>query len=56
VRNTAATPNHPEHSEKLLLNEFKTAAWIATTMMTLDIAFVTDMRGACKAGVTFNTT
>ena len=32
------------------------AASIAPTMMMAEIAFVTDISGVCRAGVTFHTT
>ena len=48
------TPNHKETDE---LSELDTATAIkAPTMITDEIALVTDIRGVCRAGVTLQTT
>ena len=49
--NTAKKHNVLEQVDGLL-----DKAIIAPTMITLDMALVTDMSGACNAGVTFHTT
>ena len=41
---------------KVLLDEPARAAIIAPTMITEEIAFVTDINGVCKEGVTLHTT
>ena len=41
---------------KTLSDEPANAAIIAPTIMTDEIAFVTDMRGVCRDGVTLHTT
>ncbi len=41
---------------KILLDELAKAAIIAPTMITEDIALVTDIKGVCKDGVTLQTT
>ena len=48
------TPNHKETDE---LSELDTATAIkAPTMITDEIAFVTDIKGVCSEGVTLHTT
>tara|TARA_Y100000816_G_C25813927_1_gene426021 strand:+ start:294 stop:494 length:201 start_codon:yes stop_codon:yes gene_type:complete len=41
---------------KTLPEEFANAAIIAPTIITEEIAFVTDIKGVCKDGVTLHTT
>ena len=41
---------------KILPEEFANAAMIAPTIITEEIAFVTDIKGVCKEGVTLHTT
>ena len=41
---------------KMLLSEPDKAAIIAPTIITEEIAFVTDINGVCKEGVTLHTT
>ena len=41
---------------KILFDELASAAIIAPTIITEEIALVTDMRGVCKDGVTLQTT
>ena len=41
---------------KILFDELVNAAIIAPTMITEDIALVTDIKGVCKDGVTLQTT
>ena len=41
---------------KILSEDPAKAAIIAPTMITEEIAFVTDIRGVCKEGVTLQTT
>ena len=41
---------------KILLDEVANAAIIAPTIITEEMALVTDMRGVCKDGVTLQTT
>ncbi len=41
---------------KILSDELAKAAIIAPTIITDDIAFVTDINGVCKDGVTLHTT
>ena len=43
-------------NEKTLSPMFAKAAIIAPTIITEDMAFVTDMRGVCNEGVTLHTT
>ena len=51
-------PKKPKILEmsKILLVEFASTAIIAPTIITEEIAFVTDIKGVCKDGVTFHTT
>tara|TARA_Y100000591_G_C21645742_1_gene600211 strand:+ start:51 stop:251 length:201 start_codon:yes stop_codon:yes gene_type:complete len=51
----AKKPNNDEFSNTASL-EFAKAAIIAPTIITEDIAFVTDISGVCKDGVTLQTT
>ncbi len=41
---------------KILPDEFASAAIMAPTIITEDIALVTDIKGVCKDGVTLQTT
>ncbi len=41
---------------KILLDELAKAAMIAPTIITEEIALVTDIKGVCKDGVTLQTT
>jgi|TARA_B100000902_G_scaffold380089_1_gene415114 hypothetical protein len=41
---------------KMLPSIFARAAMIAPTIITEEIAFVTDIKGVCKEGVTLQTT
>jgi hypothetical protein len=41
---------------KILMSLFANAAIIAPTIITDEIAFVTDIKGVCKDGVTLQTT
>ena len=41
---------------KILFDELANAAIIAPTMITEEMALVTDMRGVCRDGVTLQTT
>jgi|TARA_B100001094_G_C17495081_1_gene468342 hypothetical protein len=41
---------------KILPSTFARAAIIAPTIITEEIAFVTDIKGVCKDGVTLHTT
>ena len=41
---------------KILLEELANAAIIAPTIITEEIAFVTDIKGVCNEGVTLQTT
>jgi len=41
---------------KILFDELANAAMIAPTMITEEIALVTDIRGVCREGVTLQTT
>ena len=41
---------------KIFSPEFDNAAIIAPTIMTDEIAFVTDIKGVCNEGVTLQTT
>jgi hypothetical protein len=50
-------PKNPDHIEMLELAEFETAtATNAPTIITDEIALVTDIKGVCNAGVTLQTT
>lgn len=54
ARKIPTTPNHRDIEE---LSEFDTATAIkAPTIITDEIALVTDIRGVCNAGVTLQTT
>jgi hypothetical protein len=54
ARKIPTTPNHKDIEE---LSEFDTATAIkAPTIITDEIALVTDIRGVCNAGVTLQTT
>ena len=48
--------NHNTDDEKTTPSLPDKAAIIAPTMITEDIAFVTDIKGVCKEGVTLHTT
>jgi len=55
ARDIAKNPNMLEVLK--ILSEFPaSAAMIAPTMITEEIAFVTDINGVCKEGVTLHTT
>ena len=41
---------------KILFDDSANAAIIAPTMITEEIAFVTDIKGVCREGVTLQTT
>ena len=58
VKKTANNPNHEviETTPSLKEQTEIAAASIATTITTLEIAFVIDIKGAWRAGVTFDTT
>ena len=50
-------PKNPDHMEMLELAELETAtATNAPTIITDEIALVTDIKGVCNAGVTLHTT
>ena len=55
ARNIAINPKIFE-SSKLALDDKLAAAMIAPTIITEEIAFVTDIKGVCSEGVTFQTT
>ena len=55
ARNIAIKPNKLDNS-KLDTDDTFDAAMIAPTIITDEIAFVTDIKGVCKDGVTLHTT
>jgi hypothetical protein len=56
AKKTATRPKKYDFVQKELGRKLRSTTRMAATITTLEMAFVTDIKGACSAGVTFNTT